>query len=223
METLYGWCEAARAVLDGPHRVGRVIARPFVGVPGSFRRTGRRRDFAVPPPGETLLDRLAAGREARPRHREGGRDLRGPGGRRSRFRPTRTATASRRRSRRSATTGETSSTSTSRDFDARYGHRNDARGFARALEELDGLVPALLGTLREDDLLLMTADHGCDPTDVSTEHTREYVPARRGRSGRDAAGPTSGRGRPSPTSPRRSPSTSASHPSPAELPRSPAG
>jgi phosphopentomutase len=63
-----------------------------------------------------------------------------------------------------------------RDFDVRHGHRSDARGFARALEELDGLLPALLGALRPDDLLLVTADHGCDPTDASTEHTREYVP-----------------------------------------------
>ena len=63
-----------------------------------------------------------------------------------------------------------------RDFDARFGHRNDAKGFARSLEELDGAIPALLGALRERDLLLFSSDHGCDPTDVSTEHTREYAP-----------------------------------------------
>lgn len=175
VETLYAWAEAARTVLDGPHRVGRVIAQPFVGVPGSFRRTGRRRDFAVPPPGETLLDRLQtagkrvlaigkvaevfAGRgvtESIPT--ESNRDgveaaieaLRGDGG--------------------------DLVYANLRDFDGKYGHRNDTRGFARALEELDGFVPGLLGSLREEDLLLVTADHGCDPTDVSIEHTREYVP-----------------------------------------------
>jgi phosphopentomutase len=175
VETLYGWCEAARAVLDGPNRVGRVIARPFVGVPGSFRRTGRRRDFAVPPPGEMLLDRLL---------RAGKRVLTigklaeifaGRGVTES------IPTDSNREGVESALEalrddGGDLVYVNLRDFDSRYGHRNDAKGFARALEELDGLVPALLGTLREDDLLLLTADHGCDPTDVSTEHTREFVP-----------------------------------------------
>jgi phosphopentomutase len=175
VETLYRWCEAARDVLDGPHRVGRVIARPFVGVPGSFRRTGRRRDFAVPPPGATLLDRLV----------ESGRRVLAVG----------------KVSEVFAGRGVTESIPTDsnrdgvevalealrddggdlvylnlRDFDARFGHRNDAKGFARALEELDGLVPDLLRALREPDLLVVTADHGCDPTDVSTEHTREYLP-----------------------------------------------
>jgi len=175
VETLYDWCEAARAVLVGPHRVGRVIARPFVGVPGSFRRTGRRRDFAVPPPGETLLDRLTdAGRRVLAIGKVGelfaGRGV-----------TESIPTDSNRDGVEAAVEalrddgGELVYLNL-RDFDARHGHRNDVRGFARALEELDGLLPELLGALRPADLLLMTADHGSDPTDVSTEHTREYVP-----------------------------------------------
>lgn len=175
VETLYRWCEAARVVLDGDHRVGRVIARPFVGVPGRFRHTGRRRDFAVPPPGETLLDRLQAA----------GRRVLAVGKVAEVF-------AGRGISESIATESNRDGVETAiealrgdggdlvyvnlRDFDSRYGHRNDVRGFARALEELDGLLPELLAALRPNDLLLLTADHGSDPTDVSPEHTREYVP-----------------------------------------------
>ena len=175
VETLYRWCEAARDVLDGPHRVGRVIARPFVGVPGSFRRTGRRRDYAVPPPGETLLDRLAAS----------GRRVLAIGKVSEVFAGRGVTESIPTDSNREGVEAALEALRDDggdlvylnlRDFDARYGHRNDARGFARALEELDGLVPAILGALRDGDLLLLTADHGCDPTDVSTEHTREYVP-----------------------------------------------
>ena len=175
VETLYRWCEAARAALDGPHRVGRVIARPFVGVPGSFRRTGRRRDFAVPPPGETLLDRLTeAGRRVlaigKVAEIFAGRGVTESIPTDSNREGVETAVEALRDD------GGELVYANLRDFDARHGHRNDAKGFARALEELDGLLPALLGALRPDDLLLVTADHGCDPTDASTEHTREYVP-----------------------------------------------
>lgn len=175
VETLYRWCEAARAVLDGPHRVGRVIARPFVGVPGSFRRTGHRRDFAVPPPGETLLDRLqAAGKRVlaigKVAEVFGGRGVTESIPTDSNREGIETALEAMRDD------GGDLVYANLRDFDVRYGHRNDAKGFGRALEELDGLVPALLAALRRDDLLVLTADHGCDPTDVSTEHTREYAP-----------------------------------------------
>ena len=220
VETLYGWCETARAVLDGPHRVGRVIARPFVGVPGSFRRTGRRRDFAVPPPGETLLDRL----------QQAGKRVLAIGKVAEIFAGRGVTESIPTDSNRDGVEAALEALRDDggdlvyvnlRDFDARYGHRNDAKGFARALEELDGLVPALLETLREDDLLLLTADHGCDPTDVSTEHTREFVPLVAVGAGVSAGKSTSGRGRRSPTSRRRSPSTSASRPRRDELPRPP--
>jgi phosphopentomutase len=175
VETLYGWCETARAVLDGPHRVGRVIARPFVGVPGSFRWTRRRRDFAVPPPGETLLDRLQGAGKSVLAIGKVSEVFAGRG-------VTESIAAESNRDGVEAALGALRDGrgdlvyANLRDFDARYGHRNDARGFARALEELDGLVPEILGTLLENDLLLLTADHGCDPTDVSFEHTREYAP-----------------------------------------------
>ncbi len=175
VETLYGWCEAARTVLDGPHRVGRVIARPFVGVPGSFRRTGHRRDFAVPPPGETLLDRL----------QQSGRRVLAIGKVAEVFAGRGVTESIPTDSNRDGLEAALEAVRDDggdlvyvnlRDFDSRYGHRNDAKGFARALEELDGFLPALLAALRPDDLLVLTADHGCDPTDVSTEHTREFVP-----------------------------------------------
>ncbi len=175
VETLYRWCEAARDVLDGPHRVGRVIARPFIGVPGSFRRTGRRRDFAVPPPGDTLLDRLQGAGKSVLAIGKVSEIFAGRGVTES------IPTDSNREGVETALEalrddGGDLVYLNLRDFDARFGHRNDTKGFARALEELDGAVPALLGALRERDLLLFTSDHGCDPTDVSTEHTREYAP-----------------------------------------------
>jgi phosphopentomutase len=175
VETLYRWCEAAREVLDGSHRVGRVIARPFVGVPGSFRRTGRRRDFAVPPPGETLLDRLQAAGKRVIAIGKVAEVFAGRGVTES------IPTDSNREGVEAAVEamrddGGDLVYANLRDFDVRYGHRNDAKGFGRALEELDGLVPALLSALRPSDLLLFTSDHGCDPTDVSTEHTREFAP-----------------------------------------------
>ena len=175
VETLYRWCEAARALLDGPHRVGRVIARPFVGVPGSFRRTGRRRDFAVPPPGVTLLDGLE----------EAGRRVLAIGKVSEVFSGRGVTESIPTDSNREAIEAVLEALrddggdlvyANLRDFDARHGHRNDAKGFGRALEELDGLLPELLDALRPADLLLLAGDHGCDPTDVSTEHTREYVP-----------------------------------------------
>jgi len=173
--TLYAWCDTARRILDGPHRVGRVIARPFVGKPGTFTRTHRRRDYSVPPPGPTLLDRvlgsggrvhgigkiedLFAGKGLTSAvHTESNRDG-----------LEKTAAAIRDR-------GDDLLLSNLVDFDTKYGHRNDPAGYARALEELDGFVPALLAGLRPGDLLMLTADHGGDPSDVSTDHTREYVP-----------------------------------------------
>jgi phosphopentomutase len=173
--TLYSWCETARRILDGPHRVGRVIARPFVGEPGRFTRTHRRRDYSVPPSGPTLLDRvlesggrvhgigkiedLFAGRGLSSAvHSESNRDG-----------LEKTADAIRERD-------DDLLLSNLVDFDTKYGHRNDPAGYARALEELDLFVPSLLAGLREGDLLLLTADHGGDPSDVSTDHTREYVP-----------------------------------------------
>ena len=174
IETLYRWCEIARGILTGPHRVGRVIARPFTGAPGSFTRTHRRRDFTVPPDGRTLLDELTAQ----------GRRVYGIGKIEDLFSGRGVGRAVHTESNRdglektvAALSGDDDFVFTNlNDFDTKFGHRNDPAGYARALEELDSFVPALLAGLGEHDVLMITADHGGDPSDVSTDHTREFVP-----------------------------------------------
>lgn len=174
LDRLYEWCRLARGILDGDHRVGRVIARPFVGEPGSFSRTHERRDFSVEPFAPTYLDRVL----------ENGIPVFGVGkipdifvGR--------------------GLTGSEHSESNDHgidltvkylgreddvlvvtnlvDFDTKYGHRNDAEGYARCVEAFDRRVPELVGAVG-DGLLFITGDHGCDPTDESTDHTREHTP-----------------------------------------------
>lgn len=175
VEQLYDWSRLARGLLVGPHAVGRVIARPFAGSPGSFMRTAGRRDFSLPPTGPTVLDALQAS----------GRAVIGLGKIEDIF-------AGRGLTRSEHTTDNPSTlealAATVResltglvfancvDFDTRYGHRNDPAGFATALTEADRALGQLVGELRDDDLLIVTADHGCDPTWPGTDHTREYVP-----------------------------------------------
>ncbi len=173
--TLYAWCEIAREILVPPHRVGRVIARPFVGSPGSFTRTHRRRDYSVLPTGPTVLD-VCRGR---------GLAVHGIGKIEDLFVGKGLSSAVHTESNRDGI-GKTVAALHDRDddfvftnlvdFDTKYGHRNDPDGYARALEEFDSFIPAFLETMRERDLLLVTADHGGDPSDVSTDHTREYIP-----------------------------------------------
>jgi phosphopentomutase len=176
LEQLYAWCEQARALLQGEHAVGRVIARPFDGEPGSFFRTKERRDYALPPAGPTVLEAL---------ERAGVRTL-GVGKIEDIF--------SRRGLSGSDHTGdnETSLDATVRflgeaegptfvftnlvDFDMVYGHRRDAEGYARCLERLDARLPEVVATLGTADWLFITADHGCDPTAPGTDHTREFTP-----------------------------------------------
>jgi phosphopentomutase len=171
---LYRACEAARRMLVAPHDVSRVIARPFVGERGSYRRTANRRDFSIEPPSETLLDALAnAGVD---RHGVGkvddlfaGRSLRSE----------HTATNAEgivRIGRWLADAASGFLLANLVDFDQVYGHRNDVPGFYQALREFDAALPTLLSALREDDLLFITADHGNDPTTPSTDHARECVP-----------------------------------------------
>jgi phosphopentomutase len=171
---LYRICEVARAIAD-QHQIGRVIARPFVGTPGAFRRTYNRRDYALIPPAPTLLDDL----------RGAGMDVVGIGKISDIF-------AGRGLSRSLHSEGNTDGlrltlealASIDRgllfvnlvDFDMLYGHRNDVAGFARALTELDAWLPALQTALRPDDVAFITADHGNDPTTPGTDHTRERVP-----------------------------------------------
>ncbi|MBI4417767.1 MAG: phosphopentomutase [Ignavibacteriales bacterium] len=175
-EQLYGICRKTRTeVVVGEHAVGRVIARPFVGTQGSFRRTVNRKDFSLPPPDETLLDLL---------QRHGIRtvsvgkvdDLFAGRGIDERFHTTSNREGIETVLGKARSGKTTFIMANLVDFDALYGHRQDADGFARALEEFDEAVPELVASLKEGDLLVITADHGNDPTDASTDHSREYVP-----------------------------------------------
>ncbi len=174
---LYRMCEIARRLLDGPHRVGRVIARPFTGAPGNYRRTERRHDYAVEPPRPMLLDEL----------KERGVEVYGIGkihdiynGRGvERYATTRNnADGMEKVGKRLEEQAEGLIFVNLVDFDMLYGHRKDVEGFARSLEEFDVMLGPLLKKLAETDLLLLTADHGCDPDPVAptTDHSREYVP-----------------------------------------------
>ena len=171
---LYAACATARRLLRGPGAVSRVIARPFAGAPGQWYRTANRKDLSLPPPGPTLLDRLSeahiarvgvgkvddlfAGRGISSVHAPVNREAYGlieqaldtmPGG---------------------------LLLANVIEFDQTWGHRNDVAGFAEGLRELDGAMPGILARVREDDLIIFTADHGNDPTTPSTDHSREVVP-----------------------------------------------
>ena len=174
LEELYAACETARAMLVAPHDVSRVIARPFVGHPGAYARTTNRRDYALPPPDETLLDDLSAA--GVPRAGVGKVDDLFAG-RGLRARHT-TSNAEGVKAILEWLVGEQGGLLFANlvDFDTLYGHRNDVAGFERALREFDDALPSIRSALREDDLLFITADHGNDPTTTSTDHAREYVP-----------------------------------------------
>jgi phosphopentomutase len=171
---LYEICIRARRFLDD-YGVGRVIARPFVGKPGAFRRTAGRRDYSIPARGMTLLDNM----------KEAGLDVIGIGKIGDIF-AHRGLTAETRVSSNSEGIEKTINEirrpgqglifTNLVDFDMLYGHRNDAKGFAGALKEFDVRLEEILGALGEKDLLAITADHGCDPGSLSTDHSREYVP-----------------------------------------------
>jgi phosphopentomutase len=176
LDQLYAWCEQARGLLKGEHAVGRVIARPFDGEPGSFFRTKERRDYALPPAGPTVLEALE----------KAGVHTLGVGKIEDIF--------SRRGLTGSDHTGDNDSSLDATvaflrradgptlvfanlvDFDMVYGHRRDVTGYARCLERLDARLPAVAAELGEDDWLFLTADHGCDPTAPGTDHTRELTP-----------------------------------------------
>jgi phosphopentomutase len=176
LEELYKICRIAREILRGEHEVSRVIARPFVGRPGSFKRTANRRDFSVLPTEPTLLDIL----------KEAGLMVYAVGKIEDIFAGQgiteavhiqdnmdgvdKTLAAMRSRPQRGLIFTNLV------DFDAKFGHRNDPQGYADALAEFDRRVPEFLEALAEDDVLVITADHGNDPTTASTDHSREYVP-----------------------------------------------
>ncbi|MBO5857138.1 MAG: phosphopentomutase [Clostridia bacterium] len=175
VDALYEYCKIAREMLRGEHGVGRVIARPFIGESGDYKRTSRRHDFSLEPPKTTILDKL----------KDNGLDVIGIGKINDIF----------------AGKGITEYTYTKNnddgmakaleyqkkdfnglvfvnlvDFDMVYGHRNDVDGYAKALADFDKWLPTFIENMKSDDVLIITADHGCDPGDLSTDHTREYVP-----------------------------------------------
>ncbi|WP_242338743.1 MULTISPECIES: phosphopentomutase [Anaeromyxobacter] len=174
LETLYAWCRAARRILD-PFKVARVIARPFVGTPGRYVRTYNRKDFALATPGPTVLEKLVDARVP----------VFGVGKIPDIF-------DHRGITDEVHTAGNADGLAKTEalldrvdhglvfvnlvDFDMLYGHRNDPVGYARALEELDRTLPRILGKLHPGEVAAITADHGCDPTTPSTDHSREYVP-----------------------------------------------
>jgi phosphopentomutase len=174
LDELYAGCETARAMLVAPHDVSRVIARPFTGEPGAWRRTANRRDYSIEPPGETLLDALAAA--GVPRHGVGKVDdlFAGRGIAAEHTADNRAGLAAIERWLAEAPGGLLFANLV--DFDQLYGHRNDVAGFYTALRAFDEALPTLESRLREDDLLFITADHGNDPTTPSTDHARERVP-----------------------------------------------
>ncbi|HEV2200550.1 MAG TPA: phosphopentomutase [Bryobacteraceae bacterium] len=172
---LYKMCETARDILRGPYEVGRVIARPFTGSPDAFTRTTNRHDYAVPPPKGMLLDKLqAAGVEVSSIGKIFDIFLgRGIGGHEKT-----TSNADGMAKTLAMMSDQEGGVIFVNlvDFDQLYGHRNDVEGYAKALEEVDLWLPLLEQTMTPDDLAILTADHGCDPTTPSTDHSREYVP-----------------------------------------------
>lgn len=176
VETLYEYCRMAREILQGRHGVGRVIARPFVGTSGNYTRTPRRHDFSLEPPAVTMLDQL----------KRAGRDVISVGKIKDIF-------AGRGITEAVYTKGNEEGIERTLeylgkefeglcfvnlvDYDMLYGHRNDIEGYAQALTYFDEKLPEILGRLGEEDILMITADHGCDPGyTVSTDHSREYTP-----------------------------------------------
>jgi phosphopentomutase len=172
---LYRMCEAARDILRGPYEVGRVIARPFEGQPGAFKRTTNRHDYAVPPPQGMLLDKLA----------DNGINIFSVGKIFDVFlgRGIAGHVLTKSNADGMAKTLEAMQQNPAGlifvnlvDFDQQYGHRNDVEGYAGAIEEFDRWLPAFEAALQPGDLAILTADHGCDPTTPSTDHSREYTP-----------------------------------------------
>ncbi len=175
VDELYRICSIARSMLVGEHMVGRVIARPFVGAPGRFERTERRKDFSLVPPQATVLDALSgAGVEVTGIGKI--EDIFSGRGITRSSHTTNNGAGCRLLEEIIATGGEGLVFANLVDFDMVYGHRNDPHGYARALAEFDASLGRMLTHLRDTDLLLITADHGCDPTTPSTDHSREYVP-----------------------------------------------
>ncbi|HEX6535415.1 MAG TPA: phosphopentomutase [Gemmatimonadaceae bacterium] len=174
LEELYRACATARELLVPPHDVSRVIARPFVGRAGSYTRTANRRDFAIAPPAETLVDALAAA--GIPRSGVGKVDDLFAGRNLASVHTANNAAGVDALLRLLAAPDGGLVFANLVDFDQLWGHRNDVAGFYEGVRAFDQALPHIEAALREDDLLFLTADHGNDPTTPSTDHAREYVP-----------------------------------------------
>ena len=176
LEELYRICEYVREITkDEPYMIGRIIARPYLGEPGNFKRTSNRHDYALDPFGKTVLDSL----------KDNGKDVIAVGKINDIFNGQGITETVRTKSNMDGVdqllnvmdkdfTGLSFTNLV--DFDALYGHRRDPQGYAQAIEDFDQRIPEILAALKEDDLLIITADHGNDPTFPGTDHTREYVP-----------------------------------------------
>lgn len=175
VEQLYEYCQMARDILKGEHGVGRVIARPFIGEPGNFTRTSRRHDFSLQPPKTTMLDQLS----------ENGWEVRSVGkiidifaqkGITEYVRTTDNEDGINKTLEYMKKDFDGLCFTNLVDYDMLYGHRNDVEGYAKALTYFDERLPELIAGLGEEDILMITADHGCDPLTPSTDHSREYTP-----------------------------------------------
>ena len=175
-EQLYEYCRIARKLLQGKHGVGRVIARPFVGTPGNFTRTANRHDFSLTPPKETVLDALQKAGYATIGVGKIYDIFAGQGISEHVYNKS-NADGLRHTTHYAGTDFEGLCFVNLVDFDMQFGHRRDVDGYAKALSEFDAWLGDFLPTLKQDDLVLITADHGCDPAyTATTDHTREYVP-----------------------------------------------
>ncbi len=176
LETLYEWSQIARNILQGEHGVGRVIARPFIGEPGSFTRTANRKDFSLTPPQKTVLDALT----------ENGIPVYSVGKIIDIYAGQGITESLKSKNNHETVDGILHYLEHKQesclifanlvDFDMLWGHRNNPEGYAKGLEEFDVRLKEILAALQPQDLLVITADHGCDPTTESTDHSREYVP-----------------------------------------------
>lgn len=175
LEELYRVCRIARDMLQGENMVGRVIARPFTGMPGSFSRTVNRRDFSAEPTADTILDKL----------QQKGLDVIAVGKIEDIFSGKGITLSEHTKSNMNGVDITLKYMKEDNkgiiftnlvDFDMVFGHRNNVEGYRQALEEFDARLPEIVAAMREGDLLIITADHGCDPTTPSTDHSREHVP-----------------------------------------------
>lgn len=175
LKQLYEMCKSARDLLQGEHRVARVIARPFIGAPGAFTRTVNRRDYSVEPPTDTLLDyAIKAGYTVTAVGKIydifNGRGI-------TKHVPTKNNQEGISKTKEYINgLGKGIVFTNLVDFDMWYGHRNNVEGYGQALRDFDRELAGIMDIMGEKDLLILTADHGCDPTTISTDHSREYVP-----------------------------------------------